>query len=104
METADILEKAAEVLDARGWCQGHYQDDQGQLCAVGAIRVATWGTARWDHSNAVEYLASRMAQEAMSAHLGVEDIAVGWNDRPGRTKDEVIDTFKHAAKELRNNA
>ena len=104
METADILEKAAEVLEIRGWTQNTYEDAEGQVCAVGAIRVVAWGHSRWSGTGAIDYQVAGMAQAAMSAHLGVRDLAIEWNDSPERTKEEVIDAFKHAAKDLRNNA
>jgi hypothetical protein len=111
METADILEKAAEVLETRGWCQYTYEAPSGEVCAIGAVRTAVWGApllmcvsreiVQEDYSKA------NGALKALADHVNFQywpEIGAFWNDAPGRTKEEVIDAFKHAAKDLRNNA
>lgn len=109
METADILEKAAEVLETRGWCQGTYHNPAGRVCAVGAVRTAVWGAPLLrDLEREVstkDYVKVNEALMVLAEDIGLQnwnDLAPGWNDHPDRTQDEVIDAFKHAAKDLRN--
>jgi hypothetical protein len=37
---AEVFERAAEILDRRGWTQFMWQDEDGSLCVTGAIGVA----------------------------------------------------------------
>ena len=45
MNDAEVLRKAAEEIRTRGWHQGEYiASDSDAVCALGALRIATWGT------------------------------------------------------------
>ncbi len=37
---ARLLEAAALELEVRGWCQQNSEDDQGRVCAIGALKAA----------------------------------------------------------------
>jgi hypothetical protein len=88
--TSDVLRKAAEILGERGWCQRSSMDDQGHLCALGALGVA---------SRAISPSAYTKAGAALARHLCIEsryDIPE-WNDVQGRTAEDVILAMKRAA-------
>ncbi len=71
-----VLGTAADLIERRGWCQ--YQFTRGeQLCLVGAIAAAMEGAP---HASVMAYFQKR--QRIMNA--------VHWNDRTGRTKEQVI--------------
>ena len=114
---AETLEKAADVLETIGWVQGasaqygygpdgHIDQIVG-YCASGALHRVS----------GLEYegAMSAMACEIVGCHgdhsghllwpIGLRSATVvGWNDEPGRTKYEVIDMMRRAAKSLRNEA
>lgn len=95
--TAQVLDQAADLLEQRGWIQGRMYADEG-LCAVGAI----FSTAR-------DLDVYRHAIVAFATEIGFEyPWGVGrpcpisaWNDRDGRTKEEVVDHLRWAAKHAR---
>jgi hypothetical protein len=39
-----ILRKAAKELRERGWCKGTAVNGRGNVCMIGALRAAVWGT------------------------------------------------------------
>lgn len=87
-DVADLLDDAADLIERRGWCQGRYQDTDGRLCSVGALAAANGDTLA-SYFPAVLVLSRRVGD------------VVGWNDALGRTEQEVLDTFRAAAKEVR---
>lgn len=77
-----ILKAAGDLIRVRGWTRGAYDDARGQLCAMGAIRVATRGEA-WEYHpepagerDAINVLLDRIADE-----FGPGLSVPGWNDR-----------------------
>jgi len=105
---AEILEAVADGYESGryGWIQGRYEAPEG-FCSVGAI-FYEYRLGR-PASNQEEF---EEAQEAVSRAVDhVHDVIrkenyypciPDWNDQYDRTKDEVIDMFKHAAKNARN--
>jgi hypothetical protein len=98
METtvADVLEKAAERLEAKGWVQCMDGPEDGPNCARGAIAWEALAMNReWS-----------LAGDALHEYLcrgGSWNGVVSYNDEPGREKEQVIDALKGAAKDLRND-
>jgi hypothetical protein len=106
---ADLLDKAADVIDRNGHHQGYLYDetkaDDGlllQACpvdAVGAINTAVFGKPRWP---AEDHAGSPLAQAAtLALEETVGKPVPGWNDEPGRTSDEVITALWETAERLR---
>lgn len=108
---ADILDKAADVIDRNGHHQGYLYDESKadgglllQACpvdVVGAINVAVFGKPRWP---AEEHAGSPLAQAAALALQDTVGPVVGWNDEDGRTQDEVITALWETAERLRKDA
>jgi hypothetical protein len=71
---------AAELIDARGWCQGASHGPVGELCMARAIGVAA--------------AADREADDPESRGLA------DWNDDPVRTRAEVTRALRAAAGSL----
>lgn len=42
-QTSEVLKMAAEILDARGWCQGAHEAPDGRVCAEAAVIRAAEG-------------------------------------------------------------
>lgn len=73
-----VLARAADVIRERGWCRGTYENEQGQVCALGSINVAATGDARVcsvESTQALDVLVQRIAD------LTGEPMCVPtWND------------------------
>lgn len=87
-QSQPILKAAGDLIRARGWTKGAYDNARGQLCAIGAIRVATRGEA-WEYHpepagerDAINVLLDRIA-DAFGPGLSVP----GWNDRQNSAED-----------------
>jgi hypothetical protein len=119
LSAADILEKAADLIQTVGHCKGSFSRwAAGDVasgptvvayCALGAIDAAGQNDA-YILSTPIR-VRSRRHNEAIDA-LGVElagsipfrgeNVIAVWNDNEDRTPEEVIDLMKHVAKDLRN--
>jgi hypothetical protein len=89
---ADRLRAAADLLATNGWIQGTPEDDQGRHCMAGALYAVTDAEG--------VYLA---ASQAVREHLNDLDATswglVSWNDRAGRTAEQVIAVLRETAAE-----
>lgn len=104
-QTAADLRAAADVLEQEGWTQYEYANDDGCLCASGALLfVASEGKFR--RPSQMSDLSYRMVQETYrrwddAKWLASETVAGGslvqFNDTPGRTATEVIAALRAAA-------
>ena len=108
MNTADILDKAADLIDRRGWNQGWYINTDGEMCPRGAIYAACGMQPNPNPS--VDVMdwpgwSSSAADNAITAcdwlDEAVDDYAESWNDDEGRTKEEVVSTLRAAAQAAR---
>jgi hypothetical protein len=80
-ETTKLLIAARERIE-RGWCQKKMRLG-GEVCMVGAMADARANEEAW----------RRMARATGIANLAV---LADWNDRPERTKEEVLAAFDRA--------
>lgn len=76
MTTRAILLRAAELIEERGHARGMPENRRGNLCAIGAIRVAVTGRPR----GAKLWEPMTRAEMWLSDALCLESIA-DWNDR-----------------------
>jgi len=90
-EVADVLNRAADLLESNGWCQFALEDDAGAHCAMGALLAVDTGAA----TNVLSF--SPTGRVAFNAMRG-RHIAT-WNNDPRRTKQDVLDAFRSAAKD-----
>lgn len=112
MKESEILEKAADVINERGWTQGREVDRTGAVCLRGALRMAAGATIdlKWygadgvhpfmtgpEHPRPSEYTRAIERVMGLLEHE-VINLMPAWNDEQGRTKDEVITVLQHAAK------
>jgi hypothetical protein len=91
--TVQVLRRALELLNTVGWGQLTYGGPrQGCYCAAGACNAAA--TSGWAH---VKNLASADAQAALERAVGAKPgMLIPWNDKKGRTKDDVVGAFSAA--------
>lgn len=90
-ETQALLRKAKEVLQQRGWTQGHFSDGQS-YCSLGAVRMARFGNAYETPMVAMDvyYYACDVLDLACGGHI------VSYNDKMFRAKDDVLGIFDRA--------
>jgi hypothetical protein len=76
-----VVRRAIRIIEARGWCQGEFNAQDGAHCAAGAILLAA----------AQEYADAQGVLRSINTHLVEErQTLITWNDQLVRTKDEVI--------------
>jgi hypothetical protein len=120
-QAAADLDAAADVIDLRGWCQNRLVTRDGRVCAEGGVIVAITqcedsifegsGTAGgWldDAATSAPEYNRRYAGRIRGALRVLEDFLASevhyWNDRDYATRDEVTDTIRRAAKDVREQA
>lgn len=118
-EYAEVLETAADLWKSGrvDWTQAQYSRELQtgdtwalHVCAVGGLCTADIVLRQGkDTQSSVEYLAGSQRPHPLITFLdtkirstGLIHGLIGWNDEPGRTKQEVIDLFEQTAKDLRN--
>ena len=83
-----VLDASADVLDRDGWNQGSYVEEHGTRCLVGAVKKV-------EH----DFEIRRECYDFLHAVIGEpRTYLTDWNDRDGRTKDEVTAALRKAAK------
>jgi hypothetical protein len=102
MNTSDVLNRAADLIEERGWSQGSGwclggRDSGGALCLEGGIRVAA---QEFDiHQAAIHVVRDYLTDtrpEAINPACGTV-IPFSWNDAYGRTAAEVIEVLRATA-------
>lgn len=114
MITADTLERAAELLDERGWTRYQLLDERsGHCCAMGAIYLACdvdpldliyFGDAdaefdSWVHAAATEEWAPRGLDEPPRSWVACEILT--YNDAPAMEKRKVQRLLRRLARNAR---
>lgn len=102
-------EDLAEPGDVETWCGG-------PVCTSGALNVAEWGwPVRVQLLRGGFTAEAATARESLALSIGMSgydpdtrtdagkfwyasDTIVAWNDEPGRTKDEVVEMLRQAAR------
>lgn len=80
-EAERVLKYAATIIRVRGWTRGEWVSDCGAVCAMTAVRIAAGGDSKV-FNEAEDELLRRTGS-------GFGSVMV-WNDRGGRTRDEVL--------------
>src|SRR5438552_3406792 len=81
MSVADVLDKAADILDRDGWCTGTLGSDRGPKCALGAMVKAVGGSlgTAIPALYGAQGLAFHQAETVARRSLRVQRIG-DWND------------------------
>lgn len=110
VDVPKVLEDAADLIETVGLAQGMwfatFEGQETGYCAVGAIRKALGQddlyVQGYGEMRVVGALRSRL--KLIDASTIGRGQLINWSDAPERTAAEVADTFKLAAKDLRNQA
>jgi hypothetical protein len=89
-QVADVLDDAADLLERGQWIQHLESDGQGGRCAFGAIEAV-----------APSRVYACCAESVLLHTVDRSGNIASWNDAPGRTKQQVLDAFRAAAKQER---
>lgn len=86
--------KAAKLLEQRGHCKYTMQRADGAMCAVGALRMARFGSTRTPDAEEPERirLGNALYASGATAHYHYHSVT-GWNDRAVCEPQEVIDAL-----------
>ena len=91
--TSEQLNRAADILERRGWQQGGGWHDlsthTGPLCIQGAFAVVM------GVDSGIGYRCAGML--AVMDYLGLRMGLFSWNDMPGRTAAEVVEVLRACA-------
>ncbi|QGJ91990.1 hypothetical protein SEA_KEELAN_26 [Gordonia phage Keelan] len=114
---AEVYENAADFLEKNNWGKGEYYDPATEsYCALGAVGAAkvemglnpvhplSDASMGWKIETALSGRDIRRLRSHLGKYIGDSELAqasgtAGWNDRPERTKQEVLDFLRFAAKE-----
>lgn len=108
MTPEEVLEKAAQALAEKGHCKGNFGDDEGRMCAVGAIRYAVSGSrgvylaslsrpGDRELTDLAIQLLGKEIESRVDTPQGYYDYVPLFNDRPSTTGEDVILMMKRAA-------
>ena len=112
-EIAGALDGAVDILRFEGWVQGAFRApvslENEQIlgyCALGALAKVVGGQELLDKIISGDLANDlRVYRDTVSIlGLAVDSAVDQWNDAPGRTKEEVIETMEKLSKDLRNGA
>lgn len=101
-DVRQVLLRAAELV-GRGWCQGTYAlDAEGRQVDPTQPEAVAWCVAGAMIRAAFELApniadAQSLYSEAYARFIGQAGSVATWNDRRGRTKDEVIEELRWGA-------
>lgn len=107
MKTSEVLGAAKTVLLEKGWTQGRSVNTKGEVCADGALCVASgahfgadmvWPTMWPNTLDLKVYEPANKALEAALASMGIADDRsyVYYNDTPSTTFNDIMDLFDEA--------
>lgn len=105
---ARVLDDAADLIERDGWCQRQLGTPDGRVCTMGAIaktlgcyETQPSGFGAWGndyHVTALVQSSNRALVEVIEADPALLWPVPAWNDDPARTKQEVLDALRAAAK------
>jgi hypothetical protein len=105
-QVADLLDDAADLLERDGWIVGAMFVAGMGRCALGAIDRRDYTTGlRFKARDALRrVIGADMEQDYCLSQVVRARQVAKWNDTPGRTKQQVLDALRLAAKRERMDA
>ena len=97
MKTSELIDKAADKLDASPWFRGSYTpNDYNSRCVLTSFSGLVGGTT----SETLQYSDAKLAlQRAIKELYGLENAAIAyWNDCAAESKEQAVDMMRYAAK------
>jgi hypothetical protein len=97
-DAAKLLLKAAAIMEERGLAQGEYVLGNGAVCIYGALYTAQDAVKCMrdaDDHPVFREAKGRLSDNLMNGPGGMG--IINWNDKLGRTKDEVVAKLRAVA-------
>jgi hypothetical protein len=105
---ADVLMKAADLLEKHGHVKMTRKNPNGSMCFLGALKTAQ---GRDEHHHTYDTPLTLLASEKVMETLGLtfgrgyalndaRHVMADWNNEGKRTAQEVIDAMRQTAKSL----
>jgi hypothetical protein len=108
IEIAEQLERAADLIEERGWRQGpranpcHLSLDRSEpICLIEAVSLAGRSSNSIHRSEGCTTLFTYLGLQATRSRVPAERL-IFWNDDAKRTEGDVVDALRGCAKEIRN--
>lgn len=99
MSVLDVLVRARDLLEQRGWCQGVAENTSGAHCAAGALQKVTrnpWEPGRYAAAYKALLAVLPQPPKLLVPIAYAAEPLTYYNDEPGRTKAEVLALFDAA--------
>ena len=98
LTTPQVLRAAAAQIRKRGWNQGWFFNEAGAICLSAAFNVALGAAdpAVFPYPGTRQHELRRGGMDALRLVIGDANPVI-WNDRDGRTVDEVLAALEAAA-------
>jgi hypothetical protein len=90
-----LMQKALTVLDERGWTKVRFKNRQGNVCLLGALRVADGGQARWPLHRSPIYRQAVARLNGLAQERG-HSRATFFNDDPRTGYEDVVQFVQQA--------
>jgi hypothetical protein len=84
-----LMQRALGVLDERGWTKVRFMNRQGNVCLLGALRVADGGQARWPLHRSPAYRQAVARLNRLAQERGHNRVTF-FNDDPGTGYQDVV--------------
>lgn len=98
---ADLLNRAADILDQRGHVKGGLINSEGNLCALGSLLKADGRTDTEivfsGLTPLVEEAVKQIAANLEPQPHGPSYSICSWNNKPETTKETVVNKFREVA-------
>lgn len=92
MTVADDLTTARDIV-AQHWFKGGITDGEGNVCAMGAVNVAVWGSPHVNVNS--EYNRRAAALDALADHLPAPFTSIpAFNDDADTRLEDVLNLFE----------
>ena len=99
LTVSDVLLRAADLIEERGWCQWIQEERDGSLCIAGAIAVASGGIASSRATMGSNGPLYWPAVQRFCEFVGEPNPGPArWNNAPERIKSQVLTALREAAK------
>jgi hypothetical protein len=109
MSATEIMERAADVIDEKGWCKRSFQNAQGEVCVLGALKLAAGFVDGKDNilaefgwitdNNNTSALRNAAAYIELELSMGI----TRWNDTYCTDQNEATDMLRSVAKRWLND-
>lgn len=92
-----LMKKAIKVFDKRGWCRGELEGPDGEVCAVGALNVAS-GLDPSGWSDTVKSLEQKIDQVIKDSTRTPHRYLIDLNDSSKDGKRPIVRLFERLSR------